>query len=417
VYLDRLADWEHDPPVPFGFRSRLDSPVESYGTHRVRQDTRQNQSEFTACIASFTAGICSGTASAPTRRPLSGRRPNGVRLSEPNDVEGVVSAVLYRPAELGDTRETPGIFLAAINELYARRGIPLLEGERGERSPLHQHWLTNDAARFWVAERDGRLVGFACGIERPGRRGPWWFLSSLFVVPEAQGEGVGRALFECAASGRDPRGLAVTIADALQPVSVTLYARQGMLPRLPLIVFGGRPRPMREAAGRPAGGGLPMSGRATPGRPTSRGRAVAISRRPVERTQAALARLRDLDLAVTGVDRTIDHAYLLDGRRECRLLVGAEGPTGYVYVSPSGSIGPGAALKPADVAELTGWALRRAVELGAERISAIVPGTNQAAQQVCWAAGLHSEAAMGVLLASRRFGRFDRYLVGSFGLM
>jgi GNAT superfamily N-acetyltransferase len=292
-----------------------------------------------------------------------------------------------------------------------RRGIAPLRGERGERSPLHQHWLAHDAGRFWVAESDGRLVGFACGIERPGRSGPWWFLSSLFVLPEAQGRGVGRALLERAASGRERGGLAVTIADALQPVSVTLYARQGMLPRLPLIVFGGRPAPAPAAAG-PASRVL-----STSGRPSSRGQNVAISGRPVGQSAGALARMRKIDLVVSGVDRTLDHAYLLDGRRECRLLLDEEGPAGYVYVSPSGSIGPGAALRPAYMAEMTRWALRRAAELGAERISAIVPATNQAAQQVCWQAGLHGEAAMGVLLASRRFGCFDRYLVGSFGLM
>lgn len=47
-----------------------------------------------------------------------------------------------------------------------------------------------DEGRGWVAEQDGRIVAFAIGNARSGN------IWALFVEPEAQGRGHGRALHE-----------------------------------------------------------------------------------------------------------------------------------------------------------------------------------------------------------------------------
>ena len=57
-----------------------------------------------------------------------------------------------------------------------------------------------------------------------------------------QGRGVGRALLQHAQTGSPAAtGRSATIADGLQPISNTLYARHGLLPWLPILGFVGRP--------------------------------------------------------------------------------------------------------------------------------------------------------------------------------
>src|SRR5262245_17417519 len=109
------------------------------------------------------------------------------------------------------------------------------------------HLLATDPARFWVAvDGEGAICGFASASVREGL----WFLAMLFVRPGLQGDGIGGALMDRAQAGRDvdPGGPAVPgpdapldrgiptwglCADAAQPVSDGLYARRGMVPRIP----------------------------------------------------------------------------------------------------------------------------------------------------------------------------------------
>jgi GNAT superfamily N-acetyltransferase len=132
---------------------------------------------------------------------------------------------------------------------------------------LFAHLLTTDPQRFWVAVRaaveapadpghgpsgsppaeDAGVVGFASASVRDGL----WFLAMLFVDPEVQAGGIGQALMDRAQAGRDvdPGGPAVPgpddpldsgihtwgmCTDAVQPISNAMYARRGMVPRIPI---------------------------------------------------------------------------------------------------------------------------------------------------------------------------------------
>jgi GNAT superfamily N-acetyltransferase len=84
----------------------------------------------------------------------------------------------------------------SVTDRGRRQGTPL-EGSATDwwpsSEPLHRQ-LAQIAAEWWVAEEtgSGRLVGFACSIERDGLLE----LTEFFVRPDQQSQGVGKALLE-----------------------------------------------------------------------------------------------------------------------------------------------------------------------------------------------------------------------------
>jgi GNAT superfamily N-acetyltransferase len=56
------------------------------------------------------------------------------------------------------------------------------------------HLVEHDADGCWIAEDDSEPLGISTSL----RRESWWGLSSYFVLPKAQGTGVGRALLDAA---------------------------------------------------------------------------------------------------------------------------------------------------------------------------------------------------------------------------
>ena len=311
--------------------------------------------------------------------------------------------VTYRRAEEADLPRLFEVFRAALNAYLVPAGQTGIS-EQDDVSPAHRHYLRHDGERFWVAEAvveeltggDGgtlgvggrQVVAWGSGLVR----GDWWFLSSLFVLPEAQGIGVGGRLFELAATGAPPGATRATVTDSLQPVSNTLYARRGLLPREVLVEIGGQPRPDL--------------------RPPRLGR---LEVEPL--TTASVADLREIDAAASGVDRSVDHEYYLtvSGRRGW-LLRRAGRPAAYVMLRPDGWIGPAASVRAADIYTATAYALAALSAAGAPEALSGVTGRCEGAQRALWEAGLVFRSTPGLLLASRSFGRLDRYLPASYGL-
>lgn len=125
--------------------------------------------------------------------------------------------VLLRPAR---TEEGP-----AIGALYTATrvaAVPLM--------PPAVHTAAEDVAHFsgllddgehetWVAEQDGRLLGFVV-LTRT-------WLDGLYVHPDAQGAGLGTALLDLARSLR-PDGLGLWVFETNHPAR-ELYRRHGFV--------------------------------------------------------------------------------------------------------------------------------------------------------------------------------------------
>ena len=117
---------------------------------------------------------------------------------------------------------------------------------------------------------DGQPVGFGGIVERSGVTR----LADLFVDPEHQGHGVGKALLREMLDGKT----VMTTSASTDARALPLYARAGMHPLWPYHFVSGDPR------------------RVTP--PTS------VTVEPATRVE-----LVDIDRAATGFDRATDHEY------------------------------------------------------------------------------------------------------------
>lgn len=117
-------------------------------------------------------------------------------VSEASEVCGV-SGVIVRGAEAGDLAAVAQVFLDCWHTSYAG----FLPAEVAARYPDAESARTLWRGAFEpvpadglrVAEIEGRVVGFASVHRAKG------YLASLYVAPQAQGAGVGHALFTAAA--------------------------------------------------------------------------------------------------------------------------------------------------------------------------------------------------------------------------
>ena len=303
------------------------------------------------------------------------------------------AGITYRRAAPADADRVFQVFRTALNDYRARAGHELVP-DVNDQAPGFLHGVRHDGERCWVAEREGDVVAWGAAILRDD----WWFLSSLFVLPEAQGAGVGAQLFERARVGAPARAVFATLTDTLQPVSNTLYARRGMLPREALLGFAGSPR---MGAARDGEASSPRLG----------------TLEPELLTFAAVPELQPIDLAVLGFGRTVDHRFHLGaGGRRGWLFRRAGRAVAYAFYRPTGLIGPLASLRAADIEPVLHFVLAELAALGLEKVKADVPASCAGAQRVLWGAGLLYSASPGLVLASRPFGRLDRYLPASYGM-
>jgi GNAT superfamily N-acetyltransferase len=331
----------------------------------------------------------------------------------------------YRPGRDADLDACTRTWKAGLEGYQARLGLPPVPDDLGPLRRLLAHALATDPDRFWVAVTpaadDGgiateRIVGFSSATVREGL----WFLAMLFVEPDVQAEGIGSALMDRAQAGRDvdPGGPAVPGpddpldsgittwgmgTDTLQPISNGLYARRGMLPRVPVWRLFGEPRRWSAIPPLPASlESVPFEALAADGRDGHR--------RLTETVDA-------LDREIVGVAHAADHAYLRrDGRSGFLVRERGNGRAlGYGYGSSVGRLGPVAALDPALHPAILGTVVRDTPALGP--VAIWVPGTAAEATRALLEAGLRFDGFPALLCWSSAAHPFERYLPISLALV
>ncbi|HEU6439378.1 MAG TPA: GNAT family N-acetyltransferase [Terriglobales bacterium] len=342
-------------------------------------------------------------------------------------------AVYYRPPRRAELADCALVWYSAVDDYMGRLGRPLPSPYLDPLMALFDHLLTTDPERFLVAVRRPtpgsshareQVVGFGIAAQRENV----WFLSQLYVLPSEQRHGIGHALLSqilpslpglppsdsgsgagettAAVTAPDlapqeipgsapglPLGVLATCTDSAQPASSGLYARYGMVPRMPVFNLVGTPKTPSVLAPLPSGI-----------------EAIAFSRTDPSSPIDAI------DREVLGFAHPLDHRHLRASGRTGFLYTTSGGePLGYGYSSEAGRFGPVALLDEHLIAPVIGHLIAAIKPRGAT--SAWVPGANDRAIVALLRAGLRIEGFPALLGWTRPFGAFDRYLPASLALL
>lgn len=324
--------------------------------------------------------------------------------------------VTYRLGRADDVSACLGVWRASVDDYQGRLNQPPLPDETGPLRRHLSHMAATDPERFWVAEiarpegaaGDPWLIGFALATVREGL----WYLAMLFVLPEVQGHGIGAALLDRAQAARDCPGGGPAIpspgapldsgihtwgmaTDTAQPISNGLYARRGMVPRLPIWRLSGEPRRWGALPTLPASlESIAFDAIAANGHEGPRRLADAVD---------------ELDREIIGITHQQDHEFLRrDGRSGFLVRERGGRILGYAYGSASGRIGPVGALEPELLPALIGVAIRHTPILNA--VGVWVPASADTAIRALLEAGLLFDRFPGLICWSEPELPFARYL-------
>lgn len=295
--------------------------------------------------------------------------------------------VNYRLAEESDLEAAHNAMVEALDQFAMQRGLPLAETEFEESLPLWRHFLVTSDEGFWVAEVKGKLAGFTCSVVRDRLL----LLSHLAVRPEFQGEGIGGELLKRTLERADggKAKIVATCADAYNWPSLSLYARHGMFPRIPILRLQGSIVSLQAAV-------------------------EEVEPPECEVTtlsEEAVATLGEIDKEVRGTHRHEDHRFWL-GAPEMRCYLAQEKgkPVGYLYLSNEGTIGPLATLEGGCIPPLLNFAIERLADQGVDTFLVRVPGMNTEAISLLYQRGFTLQE-MHLVMSSQPFGRWENYII------
>ncbi len=298
-----------------------------------------------------------------------------------------------RPVRIEDVAACLEVFFVSLDELHARLGQPPLPRNPESTGQAMRHLVETDPDGCWLAEHDGRVVGF--GLAH--RREDHWYLAFLFILPSEQSRGLGRSLLDAClgnAEGSRPRRRSVVV-EAIQPVSTALYAQFGMVPRVPLYVFTGEIRQGALPDGETALGAADLSAAEFSGF-----------------REQAQDDIDALDRTVVGWARQPEHVYLGTADRRAFLYRRGSDVVGYGYVQRSGRVGPICTLETADLLPITTHLLGATRPPGAWQV--IVPGPASALYTALLRAGLRIDGPPAIFCSSWDGPAFDRYVPMNF---
>lgn len=294
-------------------------------------------------------------------------------------------SLTFRPATLADPLTIFKIFETSIKDLSRRLGVmaitggsdpTVLEGLWQRRHALFEH-LARTADGFWLAEQAGQAIGYARSI----RRGEVCELTDFFILPGHQSAGVGRELL-ARAFPRDGAAHRVIVATS-DSRAIALYLKTGVYARFPIYYFSRSPETVTTA--------------------------TDLTIEPATASVPVIETLANLDQAVLGHRRDVDHLWLLT-QRQGYLYYRAGQPVGYGYVSDSS--GPFALLHEADFPAVLAHAESQAAAAG-HPFGVEVPLVNRAAVDYLLSRGFQMDTFFAFFMSDAPFGRFENYLFTS----
>jgi GNAT superfamily N-acetyltransferase len=291
--------------------------------------------------------------------------------------------IIYRRGTLDDSENTFDVFHRSIMDLGDRLGVMPISGGNDpqaiqslweRRQPLFQH-LARTSDNFWVAEKDGKVIGFARSILRSGVRQ----LTEFFVLPEHQSAGVGGELLARAfpVDGSEHRFILATIDGRAIP----RYLKAKVYPHFPCYTFT-RPAEKIEVE-----------------------TDLIIER--ITASAQSMGELIRLDNAILGFHREAEHAWLIETRKGYFYKRNKE-VVGYGYLGELN--GPFALLDENDFPAILTHVESEASKQGSE-FSVEVPMINQAAIDYLLHRRCKLESFFEFFMADTTFGKFENYIL------
>jgi hypothetical protein len=248
----------------------------------------------------------------------------------------------------------------------------MLESLWDVRKPLFD-FLAESASQFWIAERDGEILGYARSIEHDGLQE----LTEFFVAPNQQSAGVGSGLLSRAFADHGARYR--TIIATFDERALFNYMRMGVYGRIILKYFS------RKAE------------------------AVSVEtdlRIEPLNLKSHLEAMNQIDKEIVCHTREDIHRWWVERREGFIYKRGGE-MVGYGYIG--GSHGPFAALNADDFPAILAHAESRAATNGDE-FGISVPLVNQKAVDYLIKRKYKIDSFTTTLMSNVPFGKFENYL-------
>ena len=296
------------------------------------------------------------------------------------------SIITFRQGTAADSYDAFCIFEETLADLLRRLGNtePTSWANPDElaqmwqkRRPMYEH-LAQTADQFWIAEQDGRPIGFVRSVLRDGVRQ----LTELFVKPGVQSAGAGREFISRTfpAEGARRKSIIATADTRAQ----NLYIKLGVYPRFPVYYFGCTPKATFVE--------------------------TDLIIEPVTASPETLETLGTIDRTIIEYRRDVDHAWLLS-QRQGYLYYRDGQPVGYGYVGINS--GPFALLNAADFPAVLAHAENEAAGQGRDHFGVEVPTINLTAVNYLLSRGFWLDAFVAVMMTDQPFGKFENYICTS----
>lgn len=246
---------------------------------------------------------------------------------------------------------------------FARRRYPDDEGRR-----LYSGLAASAPGGAYVAKDEGTPIGIAI----PHVLEDECFISDLFVEPSFRTSGIGWELLR--ASTRDATDVTRSgLVDPSEIGGLAFFLRRGVALQTPVVTVSGA-IPKEEELARMAAGDY------------------RFATAPIDPAAQRLA-LAAFDRDVRGSARPYDHRYFTENASGATFEINGE-LVGYVYVWPSGRIGPMLTASQAYAVQMFAFAMMLLVRTyGASWCRVMIPGTNVRVVRAAMRAGLTIEAA------------------------
>lgn len=289
--------------------------------------------------------------------------------------------ITYRPGTLADSFAVFQVFLKSIMDYSERMNVQAITGGNDpamlasiweKRKPLFD-FLSESASQFWLAERDGEVLGYARTIEHDGLQE----LTEFFVAPNQQSGGVGRELLSRAFA--DDGAPYRTIIATMDERALSNYMRMGVYGRILLKYFS------RKAEAVSVETDLMIS--------------------PLD-LNVHLEALNRIDRELVNHTRADIHRWIAGRRAGFVYQCGGE-VVGYGYVG--GNHGPFAVLNADDFPAVLAHAESCAAETD-DDFGISVPMINQKAVDYLLSRKYQIDSFTTVLMSNVPFGKFENYL-------